>query len=58
MAVADGVADIWGTITSDSERSAIRVTAENAAGVKAVHDHMVYVEPYTGTVVEGPEDLP
>ena len=57
VTVTQGVVDLWGTITSDSERSAIRVTAENAAGVKAVHDHMVYVEPYTGTVVEGPEDL-
>ncbi len=53
-----GVVDIWGTITSESERSAIRVIAENTPGVKQVHDHMVYVEPYTGTVVEGPEDLP
>jgi CBS domain-containing protein len=57
VTVTDGVVDLWGTITSESERSAIRVTAENAPGAKLVHDHMVYVEPYTGTVVESPEDL-
>jgi hypothetical protein len=30
------------------------VLVENIAGVKAVHDHLVYIEPYTGTVIEGP----
>ena len=33
----------------------IRVTAENTPGVTLVHDHLVYVEPYTGTVVEAPD---
>lgn len=55
VVVANGVADIWGTITSESERGAIRVIAENTPGVKEVHDHMVYVEPYTGTVIESPQ---
>lgn len=56
VAVADGVADIWGTITNDDERRAIIVAAENTPGVKAVHDHLVYVEPYSGTVIEAPHD--
>jgi CBS domain-containing protein len=58
VAVSRGVVDIWGTITSESERGAIKVIAENTAGVTQVHDHMVYVEPYTGTVIESPEDRP
>jgi CBS domain-containing protein len=58
VTVNHGVVDIWGTITSESERSAIRVIAENTPGVTLVHDHMVYVEPYTGTVIESPEDRP
>ncbi len=54
VTVADGVVDLWGTITSDQERRAICVIAENTPGVKQVHDHMVYIEPYSGTVIEAP----
>jgi CBS domain-containing protein len=55
---ANGVVDVWGTITNDDERRAICVIAENVAGVKTVHDHLVFVEPYTGTVIESPDDQP
>ena len=54
VTVADGVADLGGTITNDQERRAICVIAENTPGVKQVNDHMVYIEPYSGTVIEGP----
>jgi CBS domain-containing protein len=56
VTVADGVVDVWGTITDDKERRAITVVAENTAGVKAVHDHLVYIEPYSGTVIEAPDE--
>jgi CBS-domain-containing membrane protein len=56
VTVADGVADVWGTIINEEERHAIHVVVENTAGVKAVHDHLVYIEPYTGTVIEAPEE--
>jgi CBS domain-containing protein len=56
VTTSNGVVDLWGTITNEEERHAIRVMAENTPGVKLVHDHMVYVEPYTGTVVEAPDD--
>lgn len=55
VTVAEGVVDLWGTITNDQERHGIRVIAENTQGVKAVRDHLVYIEPYTGTVIESPE---
>jgi osmotically-inducible protein OsmY len=55
VTAADGVVDLWGTITNDEERHAIRVIAENSPGVKAVHDHLVYIEPYTGTVIDAPD---
>ena len=58
VTVASGVADVWGTITNPDERRAICVIAENVSGVKEVHDHLVYVEPYTGTVIESPDDHP
>jgi osmotically-inducible protein OsmY len=50
------VVDLWGAINNEQERHGIRVIAENAAGVKAVHDHMVTIEPYTGTVIDAPEE--
>jgi CBS domain-containing protein len=58
VTVASGVVDVWGTITNPDERRAICVLAENVAGVKEVHDHLVFVEPYTGTVIESPDDHP
>jgi CBS domain-containing protein len=54
--VADHVVDLWGTITNEDERRAISVIAENTPGVQQVNDHLVFVEPYSGTVVEGPAD--
>ena len=56
VTVADGVVDVWGTITDDSERRAVCVVVENTAGVKTVHDHLVFVEPYSGTVIEAPDE--
>jgi CBS-domain-containing membrane protein len=58
VTVANGVVDVWGTITNVDERRAICVIVENAAGVKTVHDHLVYVEPYSGTVIESLADHP
>lgn len=52
VTVSDGVVDVWGTISDEQERRAICVIAENIAGVKKVNDHLVYVEPYSGTVIE------
>jgi len=49
--VADAVVALEGVIFSDSERQAIRVIAENVAGVKAVNDHLVYVDPGSGMAI-------
>jgi CBS domain-containing protein len=56
ITVMSGVVDLWGTIGNDQERRAICVIAENAPGVKKVIDHLVFVEPYTGTVIEAPPE--
>ncbi|HEX3575774.1 MAG TPA: CBS domain-containing protein [Rhodopila sp.] len=56
VTVADGVVDLWGTITNEQERHGIRVIAENTDGVKSVNDHLVYIEPYTGTVIDAPDN--
>ena len=36
VTVSQGVADIWGTITNEEERHAIRVLVENTSGVAGV----------------------
>ena len=50
--VHDGVVELWGTITDERERQATIVAAENIPGVKHVDDHLAWIEPMTGTVVE------
>jgi CBS domain-containing protein len=39
--VNDGVVDLWGLSSSETERQAIRVAAETTPGVRAVNDHMI-----------------
>jgi CBS domain-containing protein len=56
VTVVNGVVDLWGTISNDQERRAICVIAENAPGVRKVIDHLVFVEAYTGTVIEAPPE--
>jgi len=46
--VLDGAVTLSGTILDERERDALRVAAENVAGVKAVHDELVWVDPYSG----------
>lgn len=41
VTVTNGVVDLWGTVRSDSERRAVRVTAEAIPGVTAVNDHLM-----------------
>jgi len=48
IAVHDHVVDLEGVIFSNAERDAVRVIAENAPGVKEVHDHLMYVDPGSG----------
>lgn len=57
VTVSHAIVDVWGTVTNEDERHGIRVIVENAQGVQAVHDHLVFIEPYTGTVIEGPDQL-
>ena len=57
VAVAGGVVDIGGVIFDEKQREAMVVAAENVPGVKAVHDHLVWVEPVSGVVIE-PSEAP
>ncbi|MDK9696884.1 MAG: CBS domain-containing protein [Siculibacillus sp.] len=51
-----GEVELWGSILDERQREAIRVAVENVPGVKAIVDHMVWVEPFSGTVVSAPGD--
>jgi CBS-domain-containing membrane protein len=54
--VKDGVAELRGVVTDDRERQGLVVAAENVAGVKKVHDHLVWVEPISGLAFPSSED--
>jgi CBS domain-containing protein len=56
VTVKDGVVELNGAIFAEKERAAIRVAAENVPGVKGVEDRLVWVEPVSGTVIEGPAE--
>ena len=50
--VDKGVAELSGPIFDERERQAALVAAENIAGVKAVTDHLLWVEPLSGTMID------
>src|SRR5262249_48949783 len=54
VSVSDGVVTYSGAILDERQRHALRVAAENIAGVKRVEDHLAWIEPMSGTVFEAP----
>ncbi len=57
VTVRNGVVHLHGIIINESARQATIVAAENVAGVKKVHDHLCFVDTYSGFYVESPEDM-
>jgi CBS domain-containing protein len=57
VAVRNGVVHLHGLIVNDNSRRASIVAAENTAGVKEVHDHLCFVDTWSGFYVESPEDI-
>ena len=57
VVVRDGVVELWGVIVDERQREAMKVAAENIPGVKSVNDHLVWVEPTSGMVIEPREDV-
>jgi hypothetical protein len=49
--VRNGVVELWGTITDDRERQALIVAAENVPGVKAVRDHLAWIDATSGMIL-------
>lgn len=56
VVVKDGVAELWGVITDERERAGLVVATENVPGVKAVHDHLVWIDPMSGMSFPSAED--
>lgn len=52
VVVNGGVVELWGVIIDERQREAMKVAAENIAGVTAVKDHLVWVEPVSGMTLE------
>jgi CBS domain-containing protein len=55
IAVRDGVVELWGAIFDERERQALKVACENTPGVIEVRDHIAWVEPMSGMVMDPPE---
>ncbi|OKO72651.1 CBS domain-containing protein [Bradyrhizobium sp. NAS96.2] len=56
VAVRNGVVHMRGIIVDERARQAAIVAAENVAGVKEVHDHLCYVDTYSGFYIQSAED--
>ena len=54
VVVHDGVVDLWGMVVDERQRAALKVAAENVPGVTGVKDHLVWIEPTSGVVIEPP----
>jgi CBS domain-containing protein len=49
--VKDGVVELWGTITEEAQREALKVCAQNVPGVKSVVSHLTWIEPVSGMAI-------
>jgi CBS domain-containing protein len=50
--VENGVAELLGVITDEQSREATRVLVENTPGVRAVVDHLTWIEPMSGIPID------
>jgi len=57
VVVREGVVELWGMIVDDRQRQALVVAAENVPGVKQVKDHLTWVEPTSGVVIEPRDEV-
>jgi osmotically-inducible protein OsmY len=57
VTVRNGIVHLHGLIIDDRARQAAKVAAENVAGVKEVHDHLCFVDTWSGFYLESPEDV-
>jgi CBS domain-containing protein len=58
VVVRNGVVHLSGTLFDERHRGAIRVAAERIPGVKAIEDHLVWVDPISGMIMPRPDEHP
>src|SRR5215831_6762228 len=51
VVVRNGVVHLSGRLVDERQRGAIRAAAENIPGVKAVEDHLVWIDPVSGIAI-------
>lgn len=56
VSVRNGVVHLRGIIMDERARLAAIVAAENTTGVREVHDHLCYVDTYSGYYIQSAED--
>lgn len=56
--VKNGEVELKGAIFDERQRQALKVAVENVPGVKAVRDHLIWIEPISGTTLEPQSDTP
>jgi CBS domain-containing protein len=54
--VKDGVVELWGTITEEAQREALKVCAQNIPGVRSVVSRLTWIEPMSGMAIDEPEE--
>ena len=57
IVVHEGMVELWGVIVDERQRTALKVAAENIPGVKAVIDHLVWVEPTSGVALDASDAM-
>lgn len=56
VTVRDGIVHLHGLIIDERTREASLVAARNVSGVRKVHDHLCFVDSWSGFYLESPED--
>lgn len=56
VTVRDGAVHLYRIVTDYRSRDAAIVAAENVSGVKQVHDHLCWIDLYSGTYLNSTED--
>jgi CBS domain-containing protein len=54
--VRDGVVELWGVMLAPHQDQAAIVAAENIPGVKAVRNHLAWIDPASGMIISGADD--
>jgi CBS domain-containing protein len=57
ISVKNGVVTLRGAVLDERQISAVAVMAENIPGVTAINNELVWIEPVSGLVVPGPDQV-